>query len=138
MNKSRPYKVIQTLFEIAQYVVPVSRAKIVSALVYKNKILSYGINQMKTHPMAAKYSHHPEARYLHAEVDCIVNALNKVDMDVIAKSTMYVVRAKQENGLFVWGLAKPCNGCAKAIVDFGIKTVIYTTNTNNHFCVGEY
>ena len=138
--KDRPHrKIIDQLFILAQDVVPVSKARVVAALVYKNKIVSFGFNQTKTHPMAAKFSKHPEAIKLHAEVDCIRNAINKYGVDFLKKCTLYVVRAKLRNDreTFEYGMAKPCPGCEGAIRKFGIKTAIYTTNTN-HIGIGYY
>jgi deoxycytidylate deaminase len=133
---------LNQLFMIAQDVVPVSRARIVAALVYKNKIVSVGVNEMKTHPMAAKFSKHPEAKYLHAEISAIRNCINRHGVEIIKKSTLYIARAKHiENAItdeFVWGLAKPCSGCEQAILEFGIKKVIYTTDEQNHIGIGYY
>lgn len=133
-------KIIDQLFNMAQDVHPVSKARVVAALVYKNKIVSYGFNQRKTHPLAAKFCKNPEANMLHAEVHCIRNAINKYGVDFLKKCTMYVARAKLKNDreTFEWGMAKPCSGCSSAIVKFGIKKVIYTTNTHNHVGIGYY
>src|SRR5574343_295317 len=135
---SRPYKkIIDQLFLLAQDVSPVSKARICAALVYKNKIISYGFNQSKTHPMAVKYGKHPEANQLHAEIHCIRNAINKYGVDVLKKCTLIVSRAKKNNEIdgYLWGMAKPCSGCEAAIVEFGIPIVVYTTNTQNHIGV---
>lgn len=137
MTTDRTRKIINQLFTLAQDVDPVSRARIVAAIVYKNKIIAYGFNQLKTHPMAARFSKHPEARFLHAEVAAIRNCINKYGSDILKKSTLYVARAKQkdENNDFFWGMAKPCSGCSRAIHTFKIPTVVYTTNHENEIGV---
>lgn len=137
MANDRTRKIINHLFTLAQDVQPVSRARIVSAIVHRNKIIAYGFNQLKTHPMAARFSKHPEARFLHAEVAAIRNCINKHGSDVLKKSSLIVARAKQTNvgDKFYWGMAKPCSGCSNAISTFKIPTVIYTTNIENEIGV---
>ncbi len=137
MTTDRMRKIVNHLFTLAQDVPPVSRARIVSAIVYRNKIISYGFNQLKTHPMAARFSKHPEARFLHAEVAAIRNCINKHGSDILKNSTLIVARAKQTNDSdkFYWGMAKPCVGCARAITTFKIPTVVYTTNIENEIGV---
>jgi hypothetical protein len=106
-----------------------NRARLAACLVYKNNIISYGINQMKSHPFQARFSRNSESIYLHAETDCIKNALRIIDINEISKSTLYICRIKYcdtSKKQLIWGLSKPCNGCAKAIATFNIKNVVYT------------
>lgn len=139
MSNVRPTKILKHLFMLAQDVAPVSRARIVAALVYKNKIISYGTNVNKTHPMAAKYCKHPEAQFLHAEPACIKNALRTYDMSIISKSTLYIARAKLDREFeFVVGMAKPCKGCEGAIKAFNIKKVVYTTDMPAHIGIAYF
>jgi len=108
---------------------PVFRQRIAALLVYKGEILSIGVNKKKTHPFQKKFAKNKEAIYLHAETDCIVNALKSYDTDIISKSTMYVLRLKRpttDSKHFVYGLSKPCEGCMRAIAQFDIKHVYYT------------
>lgn len=110
---------------------PVSRQRMAACLVYKNEIISIGTNKFKTHPIAKQFSKHEEAIYLHAEIDCIKNALRVVDVDFLSKCTMYVLRVKRpDNDLkkFIHGMAKPCSGCEMGIETFGIKRVYFTTD----------
>lgn len=110
---------------------PVSRSRIAALLVHRNEIISVGYNKMKSHPMAKRFQKHEEALYLHAEIDCIKNALRIVDVDYLSKCTMYVLRVKHpenDNKKFIRGMAKPCCGCVMAIETFGIKKVYFTTN----------
>jgi hypothetical protein len=89
-----------------------------------------GFNKKKSHPFQRKFSKHEEAIYLHAEIDAIKNALKNVDAETISKSTLYIMRVKYEDmnaKRFVRGLSKPCEGCSRAIAQFGIKKVYYTT-----------
>lgn len=95
-------------------------------IVRRNTILGVGCNKMKSHPFQAKYRKNIDAIFLHAEVNAIKNALRDHSIDDLVGSTMYVLR-KTSKG---YGLAKPCDGCMRAIVEFGIGEVIYSNNTN--------
>ena len=129
MKKSE--KIWKILEKVAIATEPVSRQRLAACLVYKNEIIAVGYNKNKTHPIAKRFQKHEEAIYLHAEVDCIKNALRIYDEDTIAKSTMYVLRVKRPDDNhreFIRGLAKPCCGCQHAIEQFNVKRVLYTTD----------
>lgn len=122
-------KTMKVLSKVAEASEPFARARIASALVYKNEILSIGTNRNKTHPLQGRYAKHEEAIYLHAEIDAIANALRRYDAETVAKSKLYVYRCKwsnNNNSLITQGLAKPCEGCMRAIVAFDIKHVCYS------------
>jgi len=129
-------KYFKTLGLIARDLPRVFRAQISAGIVYKNEFISFGSNQLKTHPFQQKFSKHEDAIYLHAETDAIKNALKVLTQEQLARSTLYICRLKQissEDERKVWGLAKPCPGCQRAIATFGIKDVYYTTDRDNHF-----
>ena len=114
---------------------PGQREKLAAAVVCRNKIISIGINSMKSHPMAAKYGKNEHAVYLHAEVAAIKNALREIDVDDFSKCDIYITRVKKEAPFtkkFVWGLAKPCIGCERAIAEFGLKRTIYTCDDGDY------
>jgi tRNA(Arg) A34 adenosine deaminase TadA len=128
IKKERNWNVLEKL---ALAIEPASRQRMTAMLVYKNEVIALGYNKMKTHPIAKRFQKHEEAIYLHAEIDCIKNALKVVDVDFLAKCTMYVLRVKRpdhDHNAFVRGLAKPCCGCEMALDQFGIKKVYYTTD----------
>lgn len=111
-------------------------AKLAAAIVKKNRIISFGFNSKKTHPFQAKYARNDEAIYLHAEIAAIKNALRHISVDDLCYTTLYIARVKKTapfSNKLVWGLAKPCAGCARAISEFGIKNVVYTTNEHKVF-----
>lgn len=124
-------KYLNILEKVAMASEPVFRQRLAALLVYKNEVIAIGINKTKSHPFQRKYAKHDDAIYLHAEVDCIKNALRQYDEDIIAKSTMYVLRMKHPENkpkTFMRGLAKPCEGCQRAIAAYDIKHVYYTTD----------
>jgi len=99
-----------------------------SCIVKGTKIISFGQNQQKSHPLQSKFSKNPEAIYLHAEIDAIKNALKEIDSSLLEKSTLYVARTKKDGSE---GISKPCKGCRRAIEAFGISRVVYTTEEEN-------
>jgi deoxycytidylate deaminase len=111
-------KYFDMLHKVADAVEPVGRQRLSACIVKGKRLISIGVNKRKTHPLQWKFSKHEEAIYLHAEIDAIINA--KED---IRGATMYVARV-MKNG--ECGLAKPCEGCQRAIQFFGIKKVYYT------------
>lgn len=120
--------ILHTLAKVAA-ANPAQREKLAAAVVYRNKIVSIGMNSMKSHPLAAKYGKNEHAIFLHAEVAAIKNALREIDVDDFTKCDIYITRVKKEAPFtkkYVWGLAKPCAGCERAIAEFGFKRVIYT------------
>lgn len=131
----RHRKILDTLSKIAIDVKPVSNAKLASAIVYKNDIVSFGMNRKKSHPFHAKYGKNEDCIYLHAETDAIKNALKRISQEELAKSTLYICRVKHpdhQDKNYIWGLSKPCSGCARAIAAFGIKKVVYTCDDGTY------
>jgi len=132
INKDK--RVIDILSKVAVAVEPVANARLAAALVYKNEIVSFGINKKKTHPFQAKYGKNKDSIFLHAENDCIMNALRIISVDQLSKCSLYICRVKYSNNVerkFVYGLAKPCPGCARAIANFNIRNVIYSSDNNS-------
>jgi deoxycytidylate deaminase len=132
--------ILKMLDKIAESVEPVSQARLAAAIVYKNDVISIGINQKKSHPFQRRFSKHEEAIFLHAEVDAIKNALRHISIDQLAKSKLYVTRVRYETSEkhihtsnLRRGLAKPCQGCMKAIATFNIKHVCFSTDEGHNF-----
>lgn len=124
-------KIIQVLSKVAEDIIPVSNARISSAIVYKGEIISIGCNKKKSDPMQYKFSRNCDKIFLHAEIDSIKKALRYITIDQLTKSSIYVCRMRWENTSrkrMVFGLAKPCIFCMRAIVNFDIKKIYYTTN----------
>jgi tRNA(Arg) A34 adenosine deaminase TadA len=90
----------------------------------RGRMVGEGMNSRKTDPLASKYSRHPEALCLHAEIAAIKTALRFIEVDDLPDCTLYVARVLKNDEP---ALAKPCLGCEKAIVEFGIGNVEWTT-----------
>lgn len=126
--------ILHTLAKVAA-ANPNNAEKFAAAVVYRNRIISFGMNSMKSHPMAAKYSKNEHAIFLHAEVAAIKNALREIDVDDFTKCDLYITRVKKEKPFtekYVWGLAKPCRGCERAIAEFGLKRVVYSCDDGDY------
>jgi len=87
-------------------------------LVYKNSIVSIGMNSYKTHPLMASRTSWP---FLHAEQHAIIRA----GLDNCQGLDLYIARVRKNNDL---AMSKPCSVCVKLIYDVSIKNVYYSTN----------
>jgi tRNA(Arg) A34 adenosine deaminase TadA len=126
-------KIMTLLSKIAEHTEPVANARIAAALLYKNEIVAIGSNRRKTHPFQALYGRNKDSIYLHAEIDCIKNSLKHIEATQLAKCSLYVCRVKFDGPMhrrMVYGLAKPCQGCTRAIVNFDIKTIYFSCDDN--------
>lgn len=110
-------------------------ARLAAAVVYKGDIISVGVNKKKSHPFQLKYSKMPKSIFLHAENDAIKNALKRIDLDTLSRSSLYISRVKYYDSTrqqVLYGLAKPCIGCARAIATFNLKHVCYSLDTEGY------
>jgi len=134
MRNDRDSRIINNLFRLAQDIEPVKSSRLAACLILKNSVLGYGFSQMKSHPFQAEFAKNPEAIFLHAETDAIKNALKRVSQDDVSKATLYIARAKIDHRTRKWiyGMAKPCIGCARAIATFDISNVVYTLDGEDY------
>lgn len=126
MKTEKSDKYMDILEKLACSVEPAGNAKISACIVFKNSIISFGHNQLKSHPFQLKYGRNSDSIYMHAETSAIYNALKFLTPDEFKKSRLYVCRVKKIKNEYCWGLSMPCEGCARAIVSFGIKNVFYS------------
>jgi deoxycytidylate deaminase len=90
--------------------------RIGSVLVKGNKVLSFGFNELKTHPRST----HPW-KSIHSEFATILG----LDRTEIEGSTIYVVRVRKDGTL---GMAKPCEFCYKMLTNLNLYSIIYSTD----------
>ena len=91
------------------------------------RLIASGYNTLtKTHPLQHHYASlvgKPDAIYLHAEMAAIVEAKSKgVDL---TGASVYVFRRGLDGDV---KMARPCRICLRALEDFGIRTLVYTSD----------
>lgn len=132
--KKRDYKAIELLEKIARDVPAVKSARIASSIYINNRLISIGTNQNKTCPFQAKYVRNSKCGSLiHSEINCLKNALRRINVDDLSHATMYICRMKYLNSSescdkMEWGMSRPCSGCMGALIGFGLKRIVFTTN----------
>ena len=89
-------------------------------VVSKNRVLSVGYNQPKTHPI----SKDTEMQQLHAEMDAVV----RCPESAVEGAEIVVARIKPSGKP---GLARPCEICEGVLERVGIRRVFYTTNSDD-------
>lgn len=103
------------------------RHKIGAVIAKGRKVISTGFNTIsKSHPLQAYYAScvgRKEAIYLHAEVAAIV--ASKACVGDLEGCTMYVFRRGLDGNI---RMSRPCRSCLKALKDFGICTIVYTSD----------
>jgi deoxycytidylate deaminase len=114
----------------------VYRARMVACLTHRGKPVAYGRNQIKSHPFQKRFGKMEDCINLHAETDCIKNALKEYTIRDVERCFLYIMRVKKmEKGKdFVPGLACPCSGCMRAITTFGINKVFYSEDNKYEWC----
>ena len=105
------------------------RVPMAAGIVYKRHLIATGVNLPKTHPLMMSEGYRKDQRYRHAEVDAIRNALRLISKEQLKQCELHVVRVKRPHTAsksWVYGLAKPCAGCANVIENYGIEKVYWT------------
>lgn len=97
-----------------------TRCNHVAGIYYNEKLIVYGRNKKKSHPLQARYSDRPHRIYLHAEIDAIVNFLKEYSIWALRDTEMVVIRLTPDN---VLGNSQPCTGCMRAITSFELKSI---------------
>ena len=92
-------------------------------VVCKNKVLSVGYNQPKTHTISADTAQ----QQLHAEMHAVLGCPEAA----VEGAEVIVARSKPSGKP---GLAKPCEVCEKILRRFGVRRVFYTTNSDDPEC----
>jgi deoxycytidylate deaminase len=100
-----------------------TKHKLGASIVKNGKIISSGFNHhRKTNPQI-KAIGGCELKTVHAEMDSIFKLKNK---ELLRGSTVAVYREKKDGSL---GCARPCPICMNFLRFYGVKKIIYTTET---------
>ena len=129
MSDKRTRRMLDNLALIAADAPKVANYRVSAAITYKNRLVSYGISSYKTSPFQKRFAADEYKIHLHAEIAAIKNALRTLHVSQLKNVTLYVCRVKS---LGEWGNSKPCPGCQRAIAEFGIKNVIYTSADSDY------
>ena len=133
------FRVVDTLRRMAEDVAPIQSARIAAAVVLNGETVSFGTNQMRSHPFQAKYGKNEQAIFWHAETNAVFNALRRIKPTDLVNAELYVVRVKRpscRSKSFIFGLASPCEGCQRCMTDHKMKHVYFSTNEQKIECVG--
>lgn len=109
------------------------RTKHAAIIVIRNRIISVGVNNLKSDPLQARYGKNHHSIWIHAEISAIKNAMKIVHVDELKRATLYIVRMRKDG---IIGMAKPCDGCQRAIVAFEIRNVVYTNDVSGYTIEG--
>jgi deoxycytidylate deaminase len=133
----RDSKIMGILRSMAEDVAPVANARLAAAVAIRGNIISFGHNSLRSHPWHLRWGKNRDSLYWHAETNAIYNFLKRRPPQDLAKSTLYVLRIKRPHETsrdWVMGMARPCKGCQKCIMDFAIPRVVYSTNEQTFMC----
>lgn len=136
MLAKRDLRIMQFIRRQAVDTEKVGSARIAAGIAIKGQLISTGRNQRRTHPFQKQFAKNAHAIFLHAETCAISNSLNHISKEELKKATLFIHRVKlpsKDSTEYVDGLAKPCSGCMSAIVAFGIKKVVYSTDETGQY-----
>ena len=94
-----------------------------AVIVKGGRVLSSGVNRIKTHPNAVVKDEDGEliCKSIHAEMDAISRVKNK---DQLKGATIYVARKGRSDKV---GMSLPCTMCQRALRKHGLSKAVFTT-----------
>lgn len=92
-----------------------------------SKVLAFGVNSAKTHPLTLKYKYHTQPN-THSEL----SALLKLGRDNCTDLTFVNIRLTKDNKP---RLAKPCSGCIDMLHRVGFKKILYSVNGGQFYTI---
>jgi len=103
------------------------RSQHCALIVRKNRVLSIGVNQRKTHPKMRRlaWGKNRHRNFLHAEISALIGA----SPEALKNATLYVARVTRAGNL---ANSKPCSLCRQAILSTKIKHVVFTINNRTY------
>jgi tRNA(Arg) A34 adenosine deaminase TadA len=102
---------------------PRGQHRLVAGIWEKNKLISLGFNQLKTHPYQKQTQEkiNPTRQFLHAEIHALIQAF-RVPSWSPERSTMIVYRETRGG---IPATSRPCEGCSEALRLAGVRRVLY-------------
>lgn len=108
--KMRPFSLAKKLSEKSTH----HKYKHGAVLMRKNRVLSIGFNQNKTHSRSLHAFKH-----IHAETDALLSTKVKDLSDAV----MYIYREDKDGNP---ALSRPCSSCLRSLKNAGIKKIYYS------------
>jgi deoxycytidylate deaminase len=113
-----------------------TRCPIGCIAVYKNKIIGCGFNSHRTHPLQQQYNQYRNfgnnagnaLAKIHSEI-AVISQIQNLGIDY-SKVELYIYRKCKSRDC---GIARPCEGCLRAILELGIRRIFFTTDTGLSF-----
>ena len=93
-------------------------------IIENKRIVSIGINNIKTHPLSLKYAYRDDQRSIHSELSAIL----KLGYEDCSDLTFVNVRLTKD---LTVANSKPCQGCIDMLKQVGFKKLFYTANENS-------
>lgn len=87
-----------------------------------SEILGSGVNSYKTSPLQKRFAADEHHIYLHAEIEALSRSSRR-SLGDLEGTTCCVVRINRKMEA---ASSKPCTGCMRALLSFGVKEVYYT------------
>lgn len=97
-----------------------SRCKHITFILSGSKVISVGINRLRTDSFAYKLYKYP---FIHSEVDAIKRAPRGIDL---SRCTLVNFRVARESDELL--MSKPCLSCSRLLDSYGFRHVYYTIN----------
>lgn len=117
-------KPLEVAIRIAESNVDYPKFRLGSVIVKGGRYLSVGWSKLHTHPSQVSDDQHRQCRVAtHAEA----HAINMCGDP--KNATIYVARVGRNGQI---GLSKPCAKCMEAIINAGIKKVVYTASPTTY------
>lgn len=109
---------------------PYNKIKVVAFLIYKNKILSFGVNSEKTSLYQYKMRRQAQVNdsdFVYDKTHAEIAAIKKIHPSFSnwEHVEIFICSKKKDSSL---RLSRPCPICEKTIKDMGIKKVYYTNS----------
>lgn len=102
---------------------PYGRFRLGAIIAQRKNIISYGVNQKKSHPLQAKYqSRYNDKPHLQCWLHAEIHALTNAKLGDIYNSDCYVARVLMDG---TQGNSRPCEGCEQALRDHGVRRMVY-------------
>jgi len=115
-------EVIVKLFNLAVDLQPVGKTRIIAAVLKNRKIIGIGQNSYNSTYLARRFKKNEKALYEHAEIAAMKIGIRSGSIF----DKIFISRARFVNNVWVFGNAKPCNGCMEALKLFNVKEVYYS------------